>query len=180
CGSRTVGEVAGRGEHTLVSLHGRASGRHLHALAHNRDPRPVRANRRRGSIGSQRALGRSPTSLDDLDASLVGLVDRVTRRMRTAGRVGRTVVLRLRFDDFSRASRSHTLPYATANTEAILTTARGLLAAAVPLIERRGITLVGVAVGNLGDGRAVQLALPLDRHSSDALDAALDDVRQRF
>ena len=55
-----------------------------------------------------------------------------------------------------------------------------MLAAAVPLIERRGITLVGVAVGNLGDGRAVQLALPLDRHSSDALDAALDDVRQRF
>jgi DNA polymerase-4 len=180
CGIRAVGEVAELPEHTLVSLLGRASGRHLHALAHNRDPRPVRANRRRGSIGSQRALGRSPTSLDDVDASLVGLVDRVTRRMRAAGRVGRTVVLRLRFDDFSRASRSHTLPYATANTEAILATARALLAAAVPLIEHRGITLVGVAVGNLGDGRAVQLAFPLDRHSSDALDAALDEVRQRF
>jgi DNA polymerase IV len=180
CGIRAVGEVAELPEHTLVSLLGRASGRHLHALAHNRDPRPVRANRRRGSIGSQRALGRSPTSLDDVDASLVGLVDRVTRRMRAGGRVGRTVVLRLRFDDFSRASRSHTLPYATANTEAILATARALLAAAVPLIEHRGITLVGVAVGNLGDGRAVQLAFPLDRHSSDALDAALDEVRQRF
>jgi DNA polymerase-4 len=180
CGITTVGEVAELAEHTLVSLLGRASGRHLHALAHNRDPRPVRANRRRGSIGSQRALGRAPTSLDDVDASLVGLVDRVTRRMRAAGRVGRTVVLRLRFDDFSRATRSHTLPYATANTEAILTTARGLLEIAVPMIERCGITLVGVAVGNLDDGRAVQLALPLDRHSSDALDAALDEVRQRF
>ena len=179
-GITTVGEVAELAEHTLVSLLGRASGRHLHALAHNLDPRPVRPNRRRGSIGSQRALGRSPTSLADVDASLVGLVDRITRRMRAADRVGRTVVLRLRFDDFSRATRSHTLPHATASTEAILATARGLLAIAVPMIERRGITLVGVAVGNLDDGRAVQLALPLDRHSSDALDAALDEVRQRF
>jgi DNA polymerase IV len=179
-GVDTVGQVAGFAEGALVSLLGRASGRHLHALAHNRDPRPVRPNRRRGSIGAQRALGRSPTSLGDVDASLIGLVDRVTRRMRTAGRTGRTVVLRLRFDDLSRATRSHTLPHATASTEAILSTAQGLLASAVPLIERRGITLVGVSVGNLGDGRSLQLALPLGGHSSDALEAAVDEVRNRF
>ena len=79
---------------------------------------PCGCGRRRGSIGSQRALGRSPRSPADLDAVLVGLVDRVTRRMRAAGRVGRTVVLRLRFDDFSRATRSHTLHRATAETAA--------------------------------------------------------------
>ena len=179
-GVTTVGEVAGFGEGALVSLLGRASGRHLHALAQNRDPRPVKPGRRRSSIGAQRALGRTRTSLEDVDASLVGLVDRVARRLRTAGRVGRTVVLRLRFDDFSRATRSHTLPYATCNTQAILTAARGLLASAVPLIARRGITLVGVSVGNLAEGRAVQLALPFDRRDDDALDAALDDVRLRF
>ena len=179
-GVTTVGEVAGFGEGALVSLLGRASGRHLHALAQNRDPRPVKPGRRRSSIGAQRALGRTRTSLDDVDASLVGLVDRVARRLLTAGRVGRTVVLRLRFDDFSRATRSHTLPYATCNTQAILTAARGLLASAVPLIARHGITLVGVSVGNLAEGRAVQLALPFDRRDDDALDAALDDVRLRF
>jgi DNA polymerase-4 len=177
-GVTTVGQVAQLGETTLVSLLGRATGRHLHALAHNRDPRPVQARRRRRSMGAQRALGRSPKSLADVDASLIALVDRVTRRMRTAGRVGRTVVLRLRFDDFTRATRSHTLPYATANTDAILATARGLLTVALPMIERRGITLVGVAVSNLDDGRAGQLALPLDH--GEALDAALDEVRQRF
>jgi DNA polymerase-4 len=179
-GVRTVGEVARLAEPALVALLGRASGRHLHALAHNRDPRPVRPNRRRGSIGAQRALGRRRKTLADIDAALVGLVDRVARRMRSAGRVGRTVVLRLRFDDFSRATRSHTLPYPTASTQMILMTARALLATAVPLIECRGLTLVGVAVGNLGDGHAVQLALPFDPHSSDALDAAVDEVRQRF
>jgi DNA polymerase-4 len=179
-GVGTVGQVARFGEADLVALLGRASGRHLYALAHNRDPRPVQGGRRRGSIGSQRALGRSPTPFEEIDASLVGLVDRVTRRMRIAGRVGRTVVLRLRFDDFSRATRSHTLPYPTASTQTILTTARGLLAVAAPLIEERGLTLVGVAVGNLGDGRSLQLALPFDAHSSDELDAALDEVRLRF
>ena len=179
-GVGTVGQVARFGEGELVALLGRASGRHLYALAHNRDPRPVHPGRRRGSIGSQRALGRSPTPFAEIDASLVALVDRVTRRMRVAGRVGRTVVLRLRFDDFSRATRSHTLPYPTASTQTVLDTARGLLAVAWPLIEERGITLVGVAVANLGEGRSLQLALPFDAHSSDALDAALDEVRLRF
>jgi DNA polymerase-4 len=179
-GLTTVGEVAQLSEAALIALLGRASGRHLHALAHNRDRRPVQVRRRRRSVGAQRALGRSPRSLDDVDAALVALVDRVTRRMRAAGRVGRTVVLRLRFADFSRATRSHTLPHATANTETILITARGLLAIAAPMIERQGITLVGVAVSNLEDGRAFQLALAIDRHSSDALDAAIDEVRQRF
>src|SRR5207302_8743989 len=142
-------EVARLDEPTLVTLLGRASGRHLHALAHNRDPRPVQPRRRRGSIGAQRALGRSPKTLDEVDAALLGLVDRVRRRMRTAGRVGRTVVLRLRFDDFSRATRSFTLNEATAETQAVLDTSRALLTTAAPMIARRGLTLVGVAVGNL-------------------------------
>ena len=179
-GITTVGQVARLAEASLVSMLGRASGRHLHALAHNRDPRPVHVRRRRGSIGSQRALGRSPKSLDAIDAAVVGLVDRVARRMRTAGRVGRTVVLRLRFDDFSRVTRSHTLPLATAHTETILTTARGLLTTAVPMIEQQGLTLVGVAVANLDNDSTIQLTLPFDRHSGDALDAALDEARDRF
>jgi DNA polymerase-4 len=177
-GITTVGDVAEAGEGALVTLLGTAVGRHLHAIAHNRDPRPVRPTRRRGSIGAQRALGRARRSQDEIDVALVGLVDRVTRRMRAAGRAGRTVMLRLRFGDFSRASRSATLREATAQTDLILTTARSLLAAAAPLIERDGLTLVGVAVGNLEDSRNGQLALPLDRR--DALDAALDEVRERF
>ena len=179
-GITTVGQVARLGETVLVSMLGRASGRHLHALAHNRDPRPVHVGRRRRSIGSQRALGRSPRSVDDIDAILIGLVDRVTRRMRAGGRVGRTVVLRLRFDDFTRATRSYTLLDATDETRTFLATARGLLAAAMPMIERRGITLVGISITNLEDASAVQLTLPFDRHCGIALDAALDEIRDRF
>jgi DNA polymerase-4 len=176
----TVGTVARLGEAALVSMLGRASGRHLHALAHNQDPRPVQVGHRRRSMGAQRALGRSPRSPDAVHAVIAALVDRVTRRMRAAGRVGRTVVLRLRFDDFSRATRSHTLPRATANTQTILDTARALLTTAMPMIEHRGLTLVGVAVGHLDNDRALQLALPFDRHDNGDLDAALDAVRDRF
>jgi DNA polymerase-4 len=179
-GLHTVGDVARLNEATLVSLLGRASGRHLHALAHNRDPRRVEGGRRRRSIGSQRALGRSPRTLTDLDATVVGLVDRLGRRLRAAHRVCRTVVLRLRFADFSRATRSHTLNEATQQTQVVLAAARGLLAAAVPMIERRGITLIGIALTNLEDDAAIQLALPLERDRASPLDATLDDIRERF
>ncbi|HYY77953.1 MAG TPA: DNA polymerase IV [Actinomycetes bacterium] len=181
-GITTVGQVARLGEAALVSMLGRASGRHLHALAHNRDPRPVQVGRRRRSIGAQRALGRIPRSPDALDSVVIALVDRLSRRLRTARRVCRTVVLRLRFGDFSRATRSRTLAEATADTDTILVTARGLLAAAMPLIERQGLTLVGVALTNLDDDGAIQLALPFDRFSDSAgaLDATLDRLRDRF
>ena len=178
-GIAQVRQVALLPEPLLVSMLGRAAGRHLHALAHNLDPRPVQTGRRRGSIGSQRALGRASTTPEALDATVVGLVDRVTRRMRAARRVGRTVTLRLRFDDFSRATRSHTMPRSTAQTHAILVTVRALLAAAMPTIEHRGVTLVGVAVGNLESDRELQLPLPLDPYSDGALDAAVDLVRDR-
>jgi DNA polymerase IV len=173
---RTVGQLAALSEATLVAMLGRAAGRQLHALAHNRDFRRVEARRRRGSIGSQRALGRGRHSAETIDASLVAIVDRVTRRMRAARRIGRTVVLRLRFGDFERATRSHTLPFATANTQAILAVARSLLATVTPTIERRGITLVGLSVAMLEDDGTRQLAFG----PGDALDAAVDGIRDRF
>jgi DNA polymerase-4 len=179
-GITSVGEVSELAAGALVAMLGKAAGRHLHALAHNRDPRPVQVGSRRHSIGSQHALGRGPKSADDVDAAVVALVDRVTRRMRAAGRVGRTVMLRLRFDDFSRATRSHTLAQATAQTRTILDAVRDLLATATPTIERQGLTLVGISVGNLHDDTAVQLALPFERRSRSALDAAMDEVRDRF
>jgi DNA polymerase IV len=177
-GITTVRQVAQLEEATLVGMLGRASGRHLHALAHNRDPRPVKRRSRRRSIGAQRALGRRPKSKQEIEASLIGLVDRVCRRMRAADRVCRTVVLRLRFDDFSRATRSFTMAGATSDTHTILVTALELLRTARPMIERRGITLVGIALTNLADRGAVQLTLPFNR--SPELDATIDRVRERF
>jgi DNA polymerase IV len=177
-GIQIVRQVAELEEAALVELLGRAAGRHLHALAHNRDPRRVRTGQRRRSMGSQRAIGRRPKTPESIDATLMAIVDRLGRRLRGARRVCRTVILRLRFSDFTRATRSHTLAEATAHTPTILVTARGLLADAMPMIERDGLTLIGISLSNLENDDAVQLALPLDRRR--ALDATLDTVRDRF
>jgi DNA polymerase-4 len=180
-GITTIAEVARLGERNLVTLLGRASGRHLHALAHGRDPRRVQVGRRRRSIGSQRAMGRRmPRSWEARDAVLVAVVDRLGKRLRAAGRVCRTVTLRLRFDDFSRATRSHTLVEATNRTQVILGTARDLFAEAAPLIDEQGLTLIGISLGNLEDDAAVQLVLPFARGRSLQLDAVVDQVRDRF
>jgi len=180
-GVTTVAQAAALGEAALVRMVGLAAGRKLHALSQNRDPRRVRTRQRRRSIGSQRALGRRRRrSPAELDAVLVAIVDRIGRRLREARRACRTVTLRLRFDDFSRATRSYTLSQATTETPTILATARGLLAAAMPLIRERGVTLIGLSLGNLQDDRAIQLVLPFDIRRAMALDAALDSVRERY
>ena len=179
-GLTTVADVAALPEPALVAMLGPASGHHLHGLAQLRDPRPVTPGRRRRSMGAQSALRLARHSPAEIDARLVALVDRVTARLRRAGRVGRTVTLRLRFADFTRATRSHTLAEATAHTATIVAAARDLLDQNMALVRHRGLTLVGVAVSNLSDDRAVQLALPFVRAGGGALDAALDDLRERF
>jgi DNA polymerase IV len=177
-GIHTIGQLGRRDPVELRLFLGSHAARHLHAVAHNRDPRRVRSGRRRRSIGTQSAFAGAGKSRSELDALLVSLVDRVTRRARAANRAGRTVTLRFRFGDFSRATRSRTLAHPTAGTGTILAAARALLAAARPLIERRGITLLGITVANLTN--EAQLELPLDPGVDPALDLAIDEIRERF
>jgi len=179
-GVATAGELARVTEADLAALLGTAAARHLHALANNHDPRPVRPRRRRRSIGSQHAFGLRRAAAAEIETDLVAIVDRVTRRLRAARRAGRTAVLRLRFGDYTRASRSCTIRHPTAQTRPILAAARSLLAAAQPLIERRGLTLIGVTISNLENDLPFQLCLPLDADNAELLDAALDEIRNRY
>ena len=179
-GIDTVGALAGTSPAAIESLLGRSAARHLHALACCRDPRVVRVRPRRRSIGSQHALGRRPRTAAQLDADLVALVDRVMRRVRAARRVGRTVVLRLRFADYARATRSQTLSHPTARTRTVLDASRELLASAQPLVRERGLTLIGVALTNLENDLPFQLELPFTPDESGQLDAVVDDIHERF
>jgi len=178
-GIETVGQVAAMTREELESVIGRAGARSLHAFALGRDPRRVRIGSGRRSVGAQRGMGLSRLPPAELDAALVSLVDRVTGRMRKGGHVGRTVILRMRFGDYRRATCSRTLSQATAGSEPILAAARSLARASEPEIGRRGLTMIGLTVQGLGDGAAVQLELPIGR-SSPALDVALDEVRERY
>jgi DNA polymerase-4 len=182
-GIETVADVAELSESMLASLVGGAMGGRLHALSRNIDLRRASTGVHRRSVGAQRALGRAGNTMSpaEVDAVVIGLVDRIATRMRAAGRSGRTVTLRLRFNDFGRATRSHTLPWATCSTQTILATARQLVAAAAPLTAERGLTLVGFAVSEIDLSGAEQLMLPFTTGTAPAdVDAAVDRVRLRY
>ncbi|MFS0894188.1 DNA polymerase IV [Microbacterium sp. 179-I 3D3 NHS] len=179
-GIRTVGQLAELEAATAERLLGKATGAHLHALARLRDPRPVDTTRRRRSIGSQRALGSRPRSPEELDVILTQIVDRLARRLRDGDRVCRTVVLRLRFGDFAKATRSRSLTAPTDRTAILLTMARTLLAAARPEIADRGITLIGLSLSQLDRADGVQPELPIDWGDEERIDTVLDAVRDRF
>lgn len=179
-GLRTVGDVAALPESALVGMLGPGTGRHLHSLSHNHDPRTVVTGRRRSSVGSQRALGRRRRTKDELDGVLLSLVERVTERLRAGKRVGRTLTVRFRMDDMSRQTRSRTLVQPTDRTDEFLDAGRDLLAERWPHLERAGCTLLGISVSDLSSAGAVQLGLDLDGHDHRKLDHVLDDVRTRF
>jgi DNA polymerase-4 len=87
----------------------------------------------------------------------------------------------MRFEDFTRAARSRTLSRPTFRTDTILGVARDLLVAAQPLIEsKRGLTLIGISVGNLGTLDFVQPELPFEVRDPAELDSAVDGIRDRF
>lgn len=159
-GLATVGDLARLGEHELVELLGKAGARYVHAAANGRDLGPVRPPGPRRSFGAQRALRRGTWSPGGIDVLLGEVAERVVGRLGEAGQAGRTVRLHLRFDDFTHLARSRTLPRATAELERILAVARTLLEAAMPAIERNGLTSLGVSVANLDADSEQQLSLP--------------------
>ena len=179
-GIRTVGQLAELKEDTAQRALGKAVGAHVHALARLRDPRPVDTTARRRSIGSQRALGSRPRSAEELDLILTQIVDRLARRLRDHERMCRTVVLRLRYGDYAKATRSRTLGAPSDRTTVLLSVARGLLAAAQLEIAERGITLVGLSLSQLGRAGSIQPELPIDWGDRSRLDTVVDAVRDRF
>lgn len=179
-GVHTVGQLAELEAATAERVLGKAAGSHLHALARLRDPRPVDTTRRRGSIGSQRALGSRARTADELDLFLTQIIDRLARRLRDGERVCRTVVLRLRYGDFAKATRSRSFRVPTDRTAILLDVARTLLAAAWPEIEARGITLIGISLSQLDRAENAPPELPIDWGDDERLDTVLDTLRGRF
>ncbi len=187
-GVATVGELARLPEDVLVGALGGAQGHHLHALAWNRDERAVVPTREAKSIGHEETFPRDVRDREQLVRDLLRIADRVGARLREAGRIGRTVQLKLRYADFRTITRSRTLPDPTDVGAQIGTVARDLLDA----VELgNGVRLLGVSVQQLEPARAVQARLPLDesepgpevdpalaRHA--AVERSVDAVRERF
>ena len=192
-GIRTIGELAAIPNPVLKGLLGEAAGGKLGALATNLDPRRVETSRRAGSVGAQYALGRRQATLDVLRSALGYLADRVAGRLRKAGSAGRTITVRVRFNDLRSVTRSVTLPVPISATLTLTEIAIELASSALTDHPgEREITLLAVSVSQLVDEFVLQLELPLglddDRHRPGtaagsarwALDRALDAIRARF
>ena len=179
-GIRTVGQLAALEASMAEAMLGRAAGAHLHALARLRDPRPVGATKRHGSIGAQRALGNRGRSFTELELIVTQIVDKLAKRLRDRGTSSGTVVLRLRYGDYTKATRSRTLGTPTDRTEVLLGVALKLLAGVEAEIAERGVTLVGVSLAHLAQADTLQPELPIDWHDGARIDKALDAVRDKF
>jgi len=161
---------------TLVATVGDASGRHLHALANGIDDRAVVPDQGVKSVGHEETFATDHHDPAALARELARLADAVGRRLRAHGLAGRTVVLKVRFGDFSTITRSTTLPDVTDSGRVITRSAQGLLAAIDVSV---GVRLIGVSVGGLMDGGAEQLALGDPADWSEA-DRTMDRIRDRF
>ncbi|MFT4048211.1 MAG: DNA polymerase IV [Solirubrobacterales bacterium] len=177
-GIKTVGDIAAMDEETLAVVLGSSAGRRLHALASNRDPRRVAPRERRKSIGAQRAISKQPRTRAELETIVASLVDRASPRLRSAGRSARTVVLSIRFGDFSRITRSQTLPAASTSTSEFLSALNGLLAEEMDQVHELGVTLIGISLANLEDGAQLELGFEGPGHTE--LDAMVDAVNEKF
>lgn len=184
-GVRTVGQLAETPPEALVAALGRASGAHLHALAHVIDPRPVVPDQPVKSVSHEETFPRDLFDREALGVEVLRLADAVATRLRAGGLAGRSVAVKVRFSDFRTVTRSSTLADPSDSAHEIAGVARTLLGLVDP---SPGVRLLGVAVSQLGPPGARQLSLDDLASSPDdeveaprrRAEAAVDEVRARF
>lgn len=183
-GLRTVGDIAHTPVDTLVRALGQASGQRLHDLAWGRDDRAVVPDAAEKSIGNEETFARDIDDPEVIAREILRLAQKVAARARRHGIRGRTVVLKVRFADFTTLTRSRTLDTPTDVGQVIYDTAVDLYAAL--RLQRARIRLVGVRLEGLVDleGSSEQLlfddgvtASPVDRR---AAEVAADRLRDRY
>ena len=177
-GVATIGELAAFPLERLEKVVGGAHGQHLHNLANAIDPRPVVVGGEAKSMSREKTFARDVHTHDDLGAELVALSDSVASRLRSAGVVGRTVTIKVRFGDFRTITRSHTLASPVDSGVVLAREAKRLLEA---VDVAPGVRLIGVGVSELDDPGQRQLSLDDAAAGSwHDLDRAVDRIRDRF
>lgn len=190
-GVNTIGELAEIRPSALTPVLGPGASGALHSLSWNRDPRHVQRGRRAGSVGSQQALGRGLTDRDEMAVVVLGLADRVGRRLRAKDRMGSTLTVRVRFPGPRSVTRSHTLGAPTGSTAALSNLGVVLVDRALGDNAGETVTLIGLSLSNLTTDDHRQLELDLGdgdvlRSGSDIalkrsrLEDSVDEIREKF
>jgi DNA polymerase-4 len=163
----------------LRSAVGAAAAQHLHELSWGRDARAVVAEQVEKSIGAETTFDVDVADRDVIRRSLLALAGKTAGRLRRAGHIARTVVIKVRLADFRTLNRSRTLPVATDVTREIFETAWALFEA---LGTGERIRLVGVRVEGLSPVDAAPRQLTLGERDSGwrEADRAADAAAARF
>ena len=145
----------------FLEAHFGKSGAYYYWISRGIDERPVRANRIRKSVRAENTFAKDLTELDDMDAELQTLVDRVWRYCETTGNRGRTVTLKVKFADFELISRSQSGPYVVSDRAELERVSVSLLRHLLPM--PKAVRLLGISLSSLQTERGVepQLALPI-------------------
>jgi DNA polymerase-4 len=177
-GVRTVGDLARLSEDAVVAALGRGAGSHLHGLAWARDERPVVPDAKPKSIGHEETFATDHFTHATLDRELVRMAEAVAARLRKAGVTGRTVQVKVRFNDFRTITRAETVPEGLDEAPALVKVARRLLEA---VDVGQGVRLLGVSLSQLAEGAARQLTFE-DAAAPGWTGAtqAIDEIRDRF
>lgn len=176
-GLRTIGDIARTPLAALQRAVGEASGRKLHELANGIDSRSVTTAAVEKSVGHEVTFELDTSDADDLRRELLRQSNAVAVRLRTAGWVGRTVVLKLRYDDFTTITRSRTLAESTDVGRRIYEEVRGIYEA---LGAHHPVRLIGVRMEQLSQGDGQQRGLwDADEGWREAEDT-IDAVTARF
>ncbi len=176
-GVKTIGDMAALPPETLVRCLGPSLGVHLSALSHAEDPRPVEASGGAKSISVEQTYEKDLTGRPALERELLRISDRLVLRLRRAGMAACTVALKVRFEDFSTITRSHTEPIP-------IDTSHDLFAISLRLLDRaavgdRPVRLLGVGGESLtASGEPRQLDLGGTDWGD--LEDAVDGIRRRF
>ena len=177
-GITTVAQLADLEERDAQDLLGGANGTHLWHLANARDERAVVPHQRAKSIGHEETFARDHHSLETLHHELVRLGDSVATRLRGAGMAGRTISIKVRFNDFRTITRSITVPTAVDTGQDVIRAADGLLRRIDPT---PGVRLLGIHVSQLSEQSARQLSLDdVEAPSWDDATEAVDAIRAKF
>lgn len=156
-GLTTVRDVAQAPIGMLRAALGPSAAQHLHELSWGRDNRAVTPERIEKSLGAETTFDLDITDFATVRKCLLQLSDRIAVRARAAGKLGRTITVKVRFADFRTLNRSRTLPAATDVAQETFTTAMALLES---VWRGEPLRLVGVRLEGLTSSAApVQLSL---------------------
>src|SRR5215204_4511532 len=172
-GPATAAKMSRLGIHTGADLKAQSrafleerfgkAGAYYHSISRGIDNRPVRPDRVRKSVGAENTFERDLWTLEDMSAELVPMVEKVWRYCEQAEIRGRTVTLKVKFQDFEQITRSRSFASAVEYRVSLEKAALDLLSALFPL--RKGVRLLGVTLSGLDTEekpeRRAQLSLPL-------------------